>query len=69
MKGYNHKLHTELTDTIRTQCGKIEDIEGYVYNRLLFDDGDSGAEYYKVSMKEFKNCTLNAMEEVLKATK
>jgi hypothetical protein len=65
--GYNHSIEIDIQDTIRVQCANINDIEGYVWNCLLFDDGASGAEYYKVTESEFKTYVLNAMDSVIQA--
>ena len=63
----NVLIHTEVVDTIHDNCRTLDDVEGYVYNRLLWDDGDSGADFYEITSQEFKRIVLNAMAEVFTA--
>ena len=57
-------LTSELIETIKNESPTPEDYEGYVYNCLLWDDGESGADYYNVSAKEFENSVLNALSMI-----
>ena len=65
--GYNHSIEINIQDEVREHCTSIDDIEGYVWNRLLFDDGASGADYYNITESEFKTYVLNAMDSVIQA--
>ena len=65
--GYDYSIEVEIQDMLRIECGKIEDIEGYVWNRLLFDGGVGGAKFYGINKIEFKNYVLNAMDTIIKA--
>jgi len=40
------------------------DWEGFVWNCLLSDGGDAGAEHYEIKAKDFKLLVLRALDEI-----
>lgn len=47
------------------QTNPVEDYEGYVWNCLLFDGGTVGADAYEITIEEFRQITLNALDELM----
>jgi len=64
---YNVNIEGDIVKTILDNVKRKSDIEGYVYNSLLCDGGESGAEYYSLKDKWlFRNYALNAAEKAEK---
>ena len=50
----------EIEQTILSECCDIKDYASYVENCLLFDP-ESGAEYYNITVEQFKYCCARAL--------
>lgn len=42
-----------------------DDLEGYVWNCLLWDGGESGASNYRMDTNEFKNLVLDTLDKII----
>ena len=54
----------ELVKAIRNNCSRMEDVEGYVENCLLYDV-QAGADMYETGKNCFRSCCSIARDIVL----